>query len=196
MLCSYTWRPTVYHKPSGLHLHGLEPPFSGHFLNYLFIFAFWLPRMACGILVSWSGIELTAAALEAWSFNHWTPRGVLDSHFPINSLLLLPSGAPHSPQPACTHPSSHLVTSVFFSSSCYRSSLLFIAQSRHPTCLWRLLGLFLLLGFLLSPQKVPRSSVFNFVFSLSHCLPPPLDWEFLRSRTLPYFFSWSLLDII
>ena len=38
------------------------------------------------------------------------------------------------------------------------------------------------------PQKVPRSSVFNFVFSLSQCLSLPLDCEFLGSRTLPYFF--------
>ena len=32
--------------------------------------------MACGILVSWSGIGPMPPALEAWSLNHWTAREI------------------------------------------------------------------------------------------------------------------------
>ena len=33
-------------------------------------------NMACGILVTWPGIEPTSSALEAQSLNHWTTREV------------------------------------------------------------------------------------------------------------------------
>ena len=32
------------------------------------------PRMACGILVPWPGIDPAHSAVEAWSLNHWTAR--------------------------------------------------------------------------------------------------------------------------
>ena len=35
---------------------------------------FWLHYMACGISVSWPGIEPVPPAVEAWSSNHWTTR--------------------------------------------------------------------------------------------------------------------------
>ena len=41
------------------------------------LFCFWLLCAACGILVSWPGIEPTPPAVEAWSLNHWTTREVL-----------------------------------------------------------------------------------------------------------------------
>lgn len=136
MLCSYTRHPTVYHKPSGFtsswSRSSIFQPFkklSIYFYLLTSLHGMWDP--------SFLTRDWTHNHIGSVSFNHWTPRGVLDSHFPINSLsvLLLPSGAPHSPQPTCTRPSSQLVTSLLFS-----SSLLFIAPSRHPTCLWRFSG--------------------------------------------------------
>ena len=130
----------------------------------------------------------TAAASHVASLldSQGSPRQPFPHQFSVCSPLAKWGS---SQSPAHMHRSIFpTVTSLLLSSSCYCPSLLFIAPSRHPTCLWCLLRLFLLLGFLLFPQKVPRSSVFNFVFSLSHCLPPPLDGEFRRSRTLPYFF--------
>ena len=41
MLCYYTWHPAVYHKASGWRIHGLDIPFSSHFL--VFIIYFFLP---------------------------------------------------------------------------------------------------------------------------------------------------------
>ena len=46
---------------------------------------FWPYPVACGISVSYPGIEPTPPALEAWSLNHWTPREV-----PEYNLLLPP----------------------------------------------------------------------------------------------------------
>ena len=46
-----------------------------NFLN--FILSFWLPHVACGILVPWPGIEPMPPALEAQSLNHLTAREVL-----------------------------------------------------------------------------------------------------------------------
>ena len=56
---------------------------------YLFVYLFWLPLMACGILVSWPGIEPAPPAVEVWSLNHWTSREVQINYyfFKFNSFL-------------------------------------------------------------------------------------------------------------
>ena len=40
---------------------------------------FWLLWAACGILVSWPGMEPTASAVEAQSLDHRTTGEVLDA---------------------------------------------------------------------------------------------------------------------
>ena len=42
--------------------------------TYIYFFYFWLHSMACGILVSQSGIEPTTTVLESQSLNYWTTR--------------------------------------------------------------------------------------------------------------------------
>ena len=42
--------------------------------TYIYFFYFWLHSMACGILVSQSGIESTTTVLESQSLNYWTTR--------------------------------------------------------------------------------------------------------------------------
>ena len=55
------------------------------FIKNLF-FIFWLCHAACGILVSWPGIEPAPPALEAQSLNHWTMREVAPNQF-LNPLF-------------------------------------------------------------------------------------------------------------
>ena len=65
---------------------------SAYSLDFLslpsfFFLIFWLPCMACGILVPQPGMELSAPALEAQSLNHWTAGEVcLPSIFTCLSL--------------------------------------------------------------------------------------------------------------
>ena len=72
---SPNWRPP-YLVPISL-------PLSSHLLSSnsssFFVLISWPHCTACGILVPWPGIKPWHPALEAWSLNHWTARGVL--HF-------------------------------------------------------------------------------------------------------------------
>ena len=63
-------------------------PSTSSLCPFLFFFLiFWLPCMACGILVPQPGMELSAPALEAQSLNHWTAGEVrLPSIFTCLSL--------------------------------------------------------------------------------------------------------------
>ena len=44
---------------------------------YLFIFLFWLPSLASGILIPWPGVKPVCPAVDMQSLNHWTTREVL-----------------------------------------------------------------------------------------------------------------------
>ena len=59
---------------------------------FLLLFLFlWLCWAACGILISRPGIKRASAVLEAWSFDHWRAREILDLSWYL-VLLLLPWG--------------------------------------------------------------------------------------------------------
>ena len=53
---------------------------------YIFFVLFRLHHTACGILVSWPGIEPTPPALKVRSLNHWTVREVPQSFFCSSSF--------------------------------------------------------------------------------------------------------------
>ena len=42
----------------------------------MFQCSFWVSGTACGILVSWPGIEPLPTEVEAQSLNHWTAREI------------------------------------------------------------------------------------------------------------------------
>ena len=80
-------------KAWNLHTHGSHR-MKPHLNIYVYIFiylvvpiqhakSFFSPVTACGILVSWPGIELWSLALWVWCLNHWTTREV-----PMKSHLL------------------------------------------------------------------------------------------------------------
>ena len=54
----------------------------------LCIYLFWLPRVACGILVPRPGIEPVPPAMEVQSLNHWTAREVPLINFKRISIFL------------------------------------------------------------------------------------------------------------
>ena len=65
---------------------------------------FWPHCGACGILVSWPGIEPAPPALEAWSLNCWTTREVLESQICISILDVSLGPSDHShPTPYQTY---------------------------------------------------------------------------------------------
>ena len=50
-------------------------------ISYFKFFIFWLCHAACGILVTWPGIEPAPPALEAQSLNHRTTREIAPDQF-------------------------------------------------------------------------------------------------------------------
>ena len=61
----------TFYSPLNLQLSGLCP-----FHSLTLFFFFWLPHVACGILVSRPGIEPGPPVVEVWGLNHWTTREV------------------------------------------------------------------------------------------------------------------------
>ena len=53
-----------------------------------FCCCFWLPCMACGILILPPGTEPTHPTVEAWHLNHWTAREVPTKSFKGINLFL------------------------------------------------------------------------------------------------------------
>ena len=54
-----------------------------HIFKNIYLFIMWPYHVACGILVSWPGIESVRLAMNLQSYNHWTT-----TEFPAKDILM------------------------------------------------------------------------------------------------------------